>query len=202
MQGGRPISYFSKSLKRRELSLSTYEKEFLALVTVVQKWRPYLLGQAFKVKTDQQSLKYLLEQLVRTPTQQKWLSKLIGYDFVVEFRVGRENLVADELSRQEDTTEKGTLWAISTPIVNWADQLKDIYKADPEIQTIFQQLDQEIIGSLKYQLRGGILYYKHRVYISQSSPIKIDILNYIHDSLPSGYTGFKSTLKWVRRDFF
>ena len=104
MQGGQPISYFSKSLKGRELSLSTYEKEFLALVTAVQKWRPYLLGQAFK--TDQQSLKYLLEQRVGTPTQQKWLSKLIGYDFMVEFRAGKENLVADALSRQEDTTKK------------------------------------------------------------------------------------------------
>jgi len=172
MQEGQPISYFSKSLKGRELSLSTYEKELLALVIAVQKWMPYLLGQAFKVKTDQQSLKYLLEQRVRTPTQQKWLSKLIGYDFVVEFRAGRENLVADALSRHEDTTEKGTLWAISTPIVNWADRLKDSYKTDPEIQTIMQQLDQKTIGSLKYHLRGGILYYKHRVYISQSSPIK------------------------------
>lgn len=144
----------------------------------------------------------MLEQRVGTPTQQKWLSKLIGHDFVVEFRAGRENLVADELSKQEDTIEKGTLWAISTPIVNWADQLKDIYKADLEIQTIFQQLDQETIGSLKYQLRGGILYYKHRVYISQSSLIKNDILNYIHGSLPSGHTGFKRTLKRARRDFF
>jgi hypothetical protein len=46
---------------------------------------------------------------------------LIGYDFVVEFRARKENLVADALSRQEDITEKGTLWAISTPIVNWAE---------------------------------------------------------------------------------
>lgn len=136
MQGGKPISYFSKSLKGRELSLSTYEKEFLALVTAVQKWRPYLLGQAFKIKTDQQSLKYLLEQRVGTPTQQKWLSKLIGYDFRVEFRAGKENLAADALSRQEDITEQGTLWAISTQIVHWADQIKDSYKNDPEIQAI------------------------------------------------------------------
>jgi len=109
MQVGKPISYFNKSFKGRELSLSTYKKEFLALVTAIQKWRPYLLGQAFKVKIDQQSLKYLLEQRVGTPTQQKWLSKLIGYDFVVEFRAGRENLVVVVLSRQEDTTEKVTL---------------------------------------------------------------------------------------------
>lgn len=67
MQEGIPISYFSKSLKGREITLSNYKKEFLALVTMVQKWRPYLLGPAFKVKTDQQSLKYLLEQRVGTP---------------------------------------------------------------------------------------------------------------------------------------
>ena len=61
MQEGRPISFFSKGLKGRELTLSTYEKEFLALISAIQKWRPYLLGQAFKIKTDHQSLKYLLE---------------------------------------------------------------------------------------------------------------------------------------------
>jgi len=77
---------------------------------------------------------------------------------VVEFRAGKENLVADALFRHEDSTEKVTLWAISTPIVNWADQLKDSYKTDSEIQTIKQQLDQETIGSLKYHLRGGLLY--------------------------------------------
>ena len=55
---------------------------------------------------------------------------------------------------------------------------------------------------MKYHLRGGILYYKHRVYISKSSPIKNDILNYIHDSPTSGHTGFERTLKRARRDFF
>lgn len=53
MQQGQPIAFLSKALKGRALALSTYEKELLALVTTVYKWRPYLLGQAFKVKTDQ-----------------------------------------------------------------------------------------------------------------------------------------------------
>jgi len=137
-----------------------------------------------------------------TPTQQKWLTKLIDYDFVVEFRTWRENLIVDELSKQEDTTGKGILWAISKPLVNWVDQLKNSYKTDSEIQDILQQLDKETIGSLKYQLRGGILYYKQRVYISKSSIIKEAIMNYIHDSPILGHTGFERTLKNVRRDFF
>lgn len=54
----------SKLLKGKALLLSTYEKELVVLVGAVQKWRPYLLGQSFVVKTDQQALKFLLEQRV------------------------------------------------------------------------------------------------------------------------------------------
>ena len=42
----RPIAYFSQALHGKNL-LSTYEKEILALVIAVQKWRPYLLGRKF-----------------------------------------------------------------------------------------------------------------------------------------------------------
>jgi hypothetical protein len=99
MQAGRPIAFLSKPLKGRALFLSTYEKELLALVIAVQKWRPYLLGHSFVVRTDHQALKFLLEQQVGTSTQQRWLSKLLGYDFVIEYKQGRDNKVADALSR-------------------------------------------------------------------------------------------------------
>jgi hypothetical protein len=84
MQEGKPIAYYSQGLKGKNLFLSTYEKELLALVLSVKKWRPYLLDKAFVTKTDQQSLKHLLEQKVGTPIQQKWITKLLGYPFVVE----------------------------------------------------------------------------------------------------------------------
>ena len=64
MQEGQLLAYFIQALKGRNLTLSTYEKELLALVMAVRKWRHYLLGQSFKVRTDQQALKYLLEQRV------------------------------------------------------------------------------------------------------------------------------------------
>jgi len=53
MQDGRPIAFFSQALKGRALLLSTCKKELLSLVSALQKWRPYLLGQPFTVKTDQ-----------------------------------------------------------------------------------------------------------------------------------------------------
>jgi hypothetical protein len=106
MQDERPIAYLSKALKGKAFHMSIYEKELFALVTVIQKWRPYLLGQSFVVKTNQQSLKFLLEQKIGSPFQQKWLTKLLSYDFVVEYKKGVENRVADAFSRREFGSRK------------------------------------------------------------------------------------------------
>ncbi|RVW24893.1 hypothetical protein CK203_079475 [Vitis vinifera] len=60
------------------LALSTYEKEMLVVVKAIKKWRPYLLGKPFTVRTDHRSLKYLLEQRITTPVQTRWLPKILG----------------------------------------------------------------------------------------------------------------------------
>ncbi|RVW69141.1 Retrovirus-related Pol polyprotein from transposon 17.6 [Vitis vinifera] len=59
MQQGRPLAYMSQAIHGKALQLSTYEKELMALVLAVKKWRSYLLGHNFKIQTDQQSLKVL-----------------------------------------------------------------------------------------------------------------------------------------------
>ena len=69
MQGQGPIAFHSQALKGKGLHLSTYENEFLALVSVVKRWRLYLLGKPFIIKIDHQSLKFLSEQKISTPAQ-------------------------------------------------------------------------------------------------------------------------------------
>ena len=98
MQDGRPIAYYSKALSGRALVRSTYEKELMAIVLSVHQWRNYLLGWRFRIRTDHKSLKYLLEQRISTLDQQKWLVKLMGYDYKIEYRPGCENVAADALS--------------------------------------------------------------------------------------------------------
>lgn len=72
-QEGHLIAYLSKALAPRHQALSVYDKEMLALVYAVQQWRPYLLGNHFKIFTDHRTIQYFLEQKITTPTQQKWL---------------------------------------------------------------------------------------------------------------------------------
>lgn len=132
MQGGRPIAFYSQALHGKNLALSTYEKELLALVCAVQKWRPYLLGAKFIVRTDQKSLQYLLGQTITTTAQQKWLVKLMGYDFKIEYKKGHENLAADALSRQFEPQFN----AISLPIPDWVDSVKTEIEGSTLLQTL------------------------------------------------------------------
>lgn len=60
-QEGKSIASFSQGLSMNDKALSVYERELLALVTTVQKWRPYLLGRHFIIKTNHHYLKFLLE---------------------------------------------------------------------------------------------------------------------------------------------
>jgi len=97
MQEGHPIAFISKALGPRQQGLSTYEREMLAILQAVTKWKQYLWGRTFKIRTDHVSLKYLLDQKLSSPSQHLWLSKLLGFDYEIEFRKGRENVAAVSL---------------------------------------------------------------------------------------------------------
>ena len=83
MKQGRPIAFFIKVLAPKHRGRSIYEKEYMALLNAVDKWRHYLQFKHFVVKNDHHSLKYLLEQRVTSAIQQKGLTKLLGIDYEV-----------------------------------------------------------------------------------------------------------------------
>jgi hypothetical protein len=62
MQGGHPIAYLSKALGPKAQAMSTYEKECMALLLAVSKWKPYLQHHQFTILTDHKSLVHLREQ--------------------------------------------------------------------------------------------------------------------------------------------
>ena len=100
MQDGRLIACMSQVLFDRAQNKSIYERELMAIVLVVQKWWHYLLGQHFVLHTNQRSLKYLLDQRVMGEDQQKWVTKLLGYNFEIKYEVGNKNRAAESLSRK------------------------------------------------------------------------------------------------------
>ena len=86
LQAGHPIAYYSKILGIRNRGKPIYEKELMAIVFAVEKWRHYLLGRHFIVRTDQWSLKFLLKQREVGQAYQRWVSKLLGYTFTIHYK--------------------------------------------------------------------------------------------------------------------
>lgn len=99
LQGGRPLAYFRKSIVGPREN-STYEKELLAALMAINRWRLFLQGKQFVIKTDHQSLRHLLEHKFTHQLQHKALTKFIGLDYTIQYKKGKANVVADALSRR------------------------------------------------------------------------------------------------------
>ena len=98
------MAFISKALGPMKKAWSTYAREMLAMVHAVKMWRPYLLDRKFTIVTNQQALRHLLQQKIVTPEQQKFLVKLLGFEYDIVYQPGKENKVADALSRREGST--------------------------------------------------------------------------------------------------
>lgn len=68
----------------------------------------------------------------------------MGYDFVIEYKTGKENVVADALSRRE---EPGELLALSTPLPRWLVTIQEEVAANSKLQKIVQNIQHgEAVG--------------------------------------------------------
>lgn len=77
----------------------------MTIVLAVQKWRHYLISNKFTVISDQKALKFLIEQRAVQPQVQRWLTKLLGYDFKILYQLGLNNKAVNALSRVTPTAE-------------------------------------------------------------------------------------------------
>jgi transposase InsO family protein len=101
----RVISYASKVLSPAQRKYCTTRKELLAIVTFTRQFKHYLLGYKFTVRTDHNSLVWLMRFRNADGQLARWLEELSRFDMVVEHRVGKKHSNADGLSRVPDTLE-------------------------------------------------------------------------------------------------
>ncbi|KAJ3684341.1 hypothetical protein LUZ61_013505 [Rhynchospora tenuis] len=208
MQDNRPIAYLSKSLGLRTQGLSTYEKELLALLTAVKKWKHYLIGQPFIIRTDQFSLKHLLEQKVTNALQHKSLCTLLGLDYIIEYKKGRDNKVADALSRVQGQNwflgdQCAEVTAVSEILPQWIQELTQSYEGDQWVNDIKNKatLPTTEQHSL-YTVCQGLIRYKGRICVGNHGNWRHQILQSLHDSSIGGHSGINATYQKLKRYFY
>nr|GEW85524.1 putative reverse transcriptase domain-containing protein [Tanacetum cinerariifolium] len=101
MQREKVIAYASRQLKIHEKNYTTHDLELGAVVFDLKIWRYYLYGTKCTVFTDHKSLPRILDQKELNMRQRRWLKLLSDYDCEIRCHPGKENMVADALSRKE-----------------------------------------------------------------------------------------------------
>jgi hypothetical protein len=200
MQEGHPIAFISKALGPRQQALSTYEREMLAILLAVHKWRQYLWGRPFKIRTDHVSLKYLLNQKISSPFQHLWLTKLLGFDYEIEFRRGRENVAADALSRITSSELNAlTLSTIETPVL---EDIKQSWTEDSRIQAIIQDLMKDQATHPHYKWSNNHLFRKGKLVVGRNPTLQHQLISMYHDTSLGGHSGSTVTAARVASMFY
>jgi hypothetical protein len=195
MQQGKPIAYISKALGERNRHLSIYDKEFLALILAVEKWRPYLQRSPFVIKTDHKSLTFLGEQQLQSELQRKAMARLMGLQFQIVYKKGVENRVADALSRVGAMMELAVLSEVQ-PV--WIQEILNSYETDVEAQELITQLLVHSPNEQGFSLQQGIFRKGDRIWIGSNSALRTKLIAALHDSAMGGILAYMQLIRESR----
>ena len=137
------VGYGSWALTTHEKNYHSMKLEFLALKwAITEHFKEYLLYQPFLVRTDNNPLTYIMSTPNLDATGHRWVSTLAKYDFWLEYQKGRDNAVADALSRVTTHLKPKAMQAILDVATIGAPQRAE--RENPAIIKNDQQLEQEV----------------------------------------------------------
>ncbi|CAB4007683.1 Retrovirus-related Pol poly from transposon [Paramuricea clavata] len=188
----QPVAYASRTLNAAEKNYAQIERESLAIVFGVTKFRQYLLGRHFKLLTDHKPLITLLGEHKSVPQLasariKRWSLLLAAYNYTIEFISGKENVYADFLSRKpiniqptpEEQVEVRVMFIEGEQIVN-STMVAMETKKDPVLSNVLDftkngwpekpQPELQLYHTRRLELshEDGILLWDTRVAIPES----------------------------------
>uniref|UniRef100_A0A2N9J5B5 RNA-directed DNA polymerase n=1 Tax=Fagus sylvatica TaxID=28930 RepID=A0A2N9J5B5_FAGSY len=148
MQEGRPIAYFSEKLSGAALNYPTYDKELYALVRALETWQHYLWPKEFVIHTDHESLKHLKGQHKLNKRHARWVEFIETFPYVIRYKQGKENVVADALSRRY-----ALLSTLDAKLLGF-EHIKELYAEDHEFCEEYRACEKIASGITWWGING------------------------------------------------
>lgn len=201
MQKGHPLAFFSKKFGPHMLHSSTYVRELHTIVSAVRKWHQYLLGHSFTILTNHKSLRELMSQVVQTPEQHYYLSKLLGFDYMIQYKTGSSNAVADALSRT-NSGSSGALLLLSVPHPDFMDDLRRTLNSSTEFQTLISKVRSQLEDHSEYRIHNKLLFFRNRIWINHDNPYIPTLMLEFHATPLGGHFGVTKTTHKIESSFY
>lgn len=204
----RPIAFMSKKLNTAQRNYSVTEKECLAAIEAVKRFRCYLEMQEFEIITDHSSLLWLMSQPNLSGRLARWVFKLQAFKFSISHRKGKDHIVPDALSRMD------------------FDEVSEIEFTDPEVDLNSPSFDDSDYEELRRKIRendskypdlkviGKFIYIRTDFYRGDEDQensawklwipknLRPSIISRSHDSTITAHGGMFKTLELIRRNFY
>ncbi|GJZ41066.1 putative reverse transcriptase domain-containing protein [Tanacetum coccineum] len=159
MQRGKVIAYASRQLKIHEKNYTTHDLELGAVVFALKIWRHYLYGTKSVIYTDHKSLQHIFSQKELNMRQRRWIELFSNYDCKICYHPGKENVVADALSRKERVKPK----RVRAMNMTLQSSIKDrILAAQKEAYEESARLQKGLDEMIEHR-SDGALYYLDRI---------------------------------------
>ncbi|TIB07156.1 hypothetical protein E3P90_04139 [Wallemia ichthyophaga] len=201
----RPVAYLSQKLNGSQLNWSIRDKELYAIIVAITKWKHYLLGRSITVNTDHKTIETFRKAEFSSRVA-KWSEIWAEYDIEVKYKPGKDNKVADALSRK---MELNTLDLTSID-ETFQNKIRRDYQEDTKIKEIIEKIqNNDDNTSDTHKIREGILTFsaqpgdldEERVVLPKGETRDI-ILHDFHDAPVAGHLGTDKTHNSIARHYY
>ena len=194
-----PVAYFSRKLSSAEVNYPVRDKELLAIVSCLSHWRHYLLGSKILIFTDHASLKFIKSQPKLTGRLARWLHIIEEYDMEVIYKQGKENVVADALSRLHNVSFDYDKSFVS--------DIVEGYNHDPFFLDILSNKQKSSHSSNRFSVSdNGLIYlndsFTSRLCVPKYKELRVNLLHEVHDTISSAHLGIDKSFNLLSRTYF
>ncbi|UYV72082.1 K02A2.6-like [Cordylochernes scorpioides] len=216
----KPVAYYSKRLSGPETRYSTIEKEAYAVVLALQHFKHLLAGSSIEVLTDHKPITYNKGSDYKNARLSRWAEIIQEFRVTFAYVPGKDNRVADFLSRFPCSNDLSTLEdnkvvaAVTieqgSPLLS-NDEVWSELKRDPKWSPLITRIETRVgIGIIphkhkEYMRKDGCLY----VYNDQGNWVKViprslinRVMGYHHNIASAGHFGVRKTLRRLRSEYF